>query len=117
MSEDIKVSGIVKEVGATERFGTGDFSKRTLVVTVADGKDGKYDQHIPIEFIKDAGAKLDGIAVGQQVTVAVNLRGREGSGRYWLSLAGWRIEAGERGAAPVAATNGAEPDDLDVLPF
>ena len=62
---------------------------------------------------------LDDLAVGQSVSIDVELQGRhhEASDRYYPSYKGWKVEAGEQGAAPVAAAKG-EVDDLDGdLPF
>tara|TARA_R110002126_G_scaffold203171_1_gene350837 strand:- start:303 stop:653 length:351 start_codon:yes stop_codon:yes gene_type:complete len=116
MSKNVKIEGIVKEIGDIQKFGVNDFRKRVLIVEVEDSKDAKYNQMIPVEWIKDAGDKLNDLSVGQSVIVTGDLQGREGSGRYWLSFKGWKIEAG---AAPVK--NDFEPgediDDLDKMLF
>ena len=95
------VTGTVKVIGETQSFGTGDFTKRELVLVV---EDGKYPQEISIEFIKDQGDKLDALAVGQECTVTFDLRGREHNGRWFNSLNGWKLDAG---SAPSPAP---EPD-------
>ena len=106
------VTGNIKVIGETQAFGTGDFTKRELILVV---EDGKYPQEISIEFIKDAGQKLDSLSVGQECTVTFDLRGREHNGRWFNSLNGWKVSA--ETAQP--ASPAPEPEDdpeLDV-PF
>jgi hypothetical protein len=102
------VTGTVKVIGETQSFGTGDFTKRELVLVV---EDGKYPQEISIEFIKDQGDKLDALEIGQECTVGFDLRGREHNGRWFNSLNGWKISAESAPAKP------ATPDDDDKIPF
>ena len=102
------VTGTVKVIGETQSFGTGDFTKRELVLVV---EDGKYPQEISIEFIKDQGDKLDALAVGQECTVTFDLRGREHNGRWFNSLNGWKLDAGSVPAPSPA------PEVDDDVPF
>ena len=60
--------------------------------------DEQYPQSILIEFIQDKCDLLNQFAVNQDVTVYINLRGREwvnpqGETKYFNSIQGWRIEA------------------------
>ena len=103
MSYDI--TGKVKVIGETQSLGTGDFTKRELVLVV---EDGKYPQEISIEFIKDAGNKLDVLEIGQECTVTFDLRGREHNGRWFNSLNGWKLSAE---AAPAPSQPAIDPDD------
>jgi hypothetical protein len=100
------VTGTVKVIGETQSFGTGDFTKRELVLVV---EDGKYPQEISIEFIKDQGDKLDALAVGQECTVTFDLRGREHNGRWFNSLNGWKLSASD---APAPSPAKEEDDDV-----
>ena len=88
MSETYEVKGRIKLIGKMETIGSKGFTKRELVVTTPDEK---YPQDLKIEFTKDNCAKLDGLSVGDDVTVEVNLRGSEFNGRYYVSLTGWKI--------------------------
>ena len=99
------VTGTVKVIGETQSFGTGDFTKRELVLVV---EDGKYPQEISIEFIKDQGDKLDALAVGQECTVTFDLRGREHNGRWFNSLNGWKLDAGSA-PSPAPEADSDEP--------
>jgi len=103
------VTGTVKVIGETQAFGTGDFTKRELILVV---EDGKYPQEISIEFIKDAGQKLDALEVGQECTVTFDLRGREHNGRWFNSLNGWKLDAGSPPAPSAPA-----PEDDSGIPF
>jgi hypothetical protein len=90
MSEVI-VRGKIKMVGAENQV-SASFKKRELVVTT----DEQYPQHILINFVQDKTEYLDGLAVGQEVSVSVNLRGREwinpqGEAKYFNDIQGWRV--------------------------
>ncbi|WP_139957792.1 DUF3127 domain-containing protein [Flavicella sediminum] len=118
----MQVTGKIKLISATQTFGSNGFRKRELVVTT----DEQYPQMILIEFIQDKCDLLDSYSVGKDVTVSINLRGREwvnpqGETKYFNSIQGWRIEAAqgssagappafETTSAPIASEN--EPDDL-----
>lgn len=83
-----EVKGSIKVIGQVESVGSNGFTKRLLVVTTAE----QYPQDIPIDFVKDKCALLDSFQVGQNVTVSVNLRGKEFNGKYYLSAQGWKID-------------------------
>ena len=120
----MEVIGKVKVIGETGEFGTSGFRKRELVVTT----DEQYPQMIMIEFVQDKCDLLNNYAVGQDVKVSINLRGREwinpqGEAKYFNSVQGWRIE--NLGSAPQASNlppvdqfepaskvSDEEPDDL-----
>ena len=119
----MQVTGKIKVIGESQTFGDKGFRKRDLVVTT----DEQYPQTILIEFIQDKCDLLDKYSVGQDVTVSINLRGREwvnsqGETKYFNSIQGWRIEANQSAAstetppafetisAPISSDN--EPDDL-----
>ena len=101
------VSGKVKVVNATEEVGAKRFKKRLVVVETQE----TYPQSIPIEFVQDKCNLLDGVQVGQDITVHINLRGSEYNGRYYVQLQGWKIDAG--------MVTSSEPigQDIEPLPF
>jgi single-strand DNA-binding protein len=82
------LQGIVKAMPPPYTAASG-FTKREVVVTIDDGK---YQQDVPVEFVKDNANKLANIAVGDEVRVTFDLRGREYNGRYYPSLSGWKVE-------------------------
>ena len=119
----MEVIGKIKLINETQTFGASGFRKREVVVTT----DEQYPQMIMIEFVQDKCDLLNSYAVGQDVKVSINLRGREwinpeGVAKYFNSVQGWRIEAMQAAAPqdlppvdqfqPAAGTTNAEPDDL-----
>lgn len=67
------------------------FSKRLVVIDTTEvGRDGQaYENCFPCEFSNNRISMLDGIAVGQQVTLAYTLQGKEHNGRYYLQARGF----------------------------
>jgi len=85
-----EVIGTIIKIGETEVVGSaGTFKKRLVVVKTSE----QYPQEIPIDFVKDKCDILDKYSVGQEVKVAINIRGNEYNGKWYCSLNGWKIEA------------------------
>ena len=96
----MELQGKIKLIGQTKAYGSNGFQKRELVLTVP----GEYPQHILVEFVKDKCAVLDNYQVGQEVKIAINIRGKEwqspqGDVKYFNSIQGWRIEAVQAGTS------------------
>lgn len=107
---------------------SASYKKRELVVKT----DEQYPQFINIEFAQDKCDLLNGLSIGQEVKVSINLGGREwvnpeGVSKYFNSIKGWRIEklsdAPTQTSQPVPtqqtfapATNVTE-EEQDDLPF
>lgn len=112
-----KLTGTVKVVKDTIQV-TDKFSKREFVITDTDPN---YPQDISFQASQDKCSILDGFAVGQQVEVSFNLRGREwtspqGEVKYFNTLDAWRIESvGEKfiSDTPIEMAE----DDSQDLPF
>ena len=123
----MEVSGKVKVVQEVVEKGT--FKSRNIVVT----SDEQYPQDISVQFVQDKCDLLNNIEVGSNVTIGINLRGREwtnpqGETVYFNTIQGWRIAKVQAETAaptpqappmPVAAAfppatslNEDEPDDL-----
>lgn len=83
----MEVNGKVILVGNTESVGQNGFTKRMIVVETAE----QYPQKLAIDFVKDKCSILDGYKIGDEVTVAINLRGSEYNGKYFVNLQGWKI--------------------------
>lgn len=104
------VIGKIKVINA-EQVVSASFKKRELVITTED----QYPQHIMMEFTQDKCDILNGYKVGEDVTVSINLRGREwvnpqGESKYFNTIQAWRIERSVAGqfsppAANVSAVN------------
>ena len=82
----MNIKGKIKVIGETQTFESG-FSKRQLVLTTLE----QYPQDLAVEFVKDKTSVLDSCDVGDSVEVAINLRGNEYNGKYYVNLQGWKI--------------------------
>ena len=113
MSDKIEIKGTVETILEIQEFASG-FKKRTIVIDTG----GKYPQKVAVDFAKEKINLLDNLAKGQEVTIGVNIRGNEYNGKYYVSLAGWRVDAGAVSAHDQAKGNGYAPQpDEDDIPF
>lgn len=88
----MEITGKIKEIFETKDI-SATFRKREMVLTTQE----QYPQDLLIDFIQDKTTLLDSYAVGQDVKIAINLRGREwkspqGETKYFVSINGWRID-------------------------
>lgn len=88
----MEIKGEVKFIGETTDVGMSGFQKRDIVVTTQE----QYPQHILINFVQDKCNLLTALSVGQEVTVSINLRGREwtnpqGEVKYFNEIQGYKI--------------------------
>ena len=103
------------------------FKKREVVVSVSDGK---YNQDLLIQFSQDNVDLVDEFAIGQEVVVGINLRGRawtnpKGEEKYFNTIEGWRVTGvvnSSKNDVPVAKPKKAqsiidETQSDDDLPF
>lgn len=114
------ITGTIHHIGPVETVGSNGFTKQLLVVN--NGQ--QYDNLTPIEFAKDKTALLNGLRVGQSVTVHINLGGREYNGKYYPSVRGWKVEADQSAppqpisAPPAKQSAPPQPEPIeDHLPF
>lgn len=89
----MEVKGKIKVLNAEQQV-TASFVKRELVIAT----DEQYPQFISINFVQDKTELLDRFKVGDEVTVSINLKGREwvnpqGETKYFNDIQGWRITA------------------------
>lgn len=89
----MEIEGTVHYLGSEEQVASS-YTKRELVIKTND----QYPQLILIEFGQGkCNDKLDALLVGSQVTVGINLRGREwinpqGEAKYFNSIQGWQVK-------------------------
>jgi len=102
MSDKIEVKGTVEKILEIQEFASG-YKKQTLVVDTG----GEYPQKIAIDFGREKIDLISKLTEGQEVTVGVNFRGSEHNGKYYVSLNGWKVDAGKA----------VENDDSDAIPF
>lgn len=88
----MEIKGKVHVIGNSETF--GNYEKRDLVVKT----DEQYPQTIKIEFAQGkCNDYIDKLVIGQDVTIGINLRGREwvnpqGESVYFNSIQGWSVK-------------------------
>ena len=108
----MEVQGKLKVIRPTKEIGKNGFLKREIVVTTQE----QYPQDILIEFVQDKCSILDKYAVGQNVKVGINLRGRmwvnpQGEEKYFNSINGWRIK-GLKQAERIEQDEGFDPSQF-----
>lgn len=112
MDNNMNIKGKIKVIGETKVVGNG-FRKRDLVVLTNE----KYPQTVLVEMTQDNCDSLDRFNQGDEVSVAINIRGREwtspqGEVKYFNSIQGWKIDSD----VAEVTTNDHSPDRED-LPF
>ena len=88
----MQIKGKIIFIDETKTYGNKGFKKRELAVETKE----EYPQKILVEFIQDKTEMLDRYKVGQDVSIGINLNGREwvnpeGETKYFNSIRGWRI--------------------------
>ena len=88
----MEITGNIKSIGQVQTY--GNFQKREVVIVTED----KYPQTLLVEFTQKNVDKTQNNKVGDLVTVAINLRGKEwtnqkGETRYFNSIEAWSISS------------------------
>lgn len=117
----MEITGRIKEIFPEKQI-SASFRKREAVITTLE----QYPQHILVEFVQDKGDLLNTVAIGQEVKVSIDIRGREwtapdGQVKYFNSIHGWRIEQNSpnqenQASANVAPAPPTNLPPLDALP-
>jgi hypothetical protein len=99
----MQVQGTIKRVNA-EQVVSDKFRKRTAHIEV---KEGEYSQVLEIQFTQDKCDLLNTVAVGQAVSIDINLRGREWTGndgvlKVFNTIEGWRIAVTSEAQPPIS---------------
>lgn len=115
------ITGILKVKNETQQV-SEKFKKREFVVT---DNSSQYPQHISFQLTQDKCNLIDQYAIGSEIKVHFNLRGREwtspqGEVRYFNTLEAWRIEntantgnsSNKIESTPETFTAASESDDL-----
>ena len=88
----MELKGKVHKIGNSQTF--GNYEKRELVIKT----DEQYPQTISIEFGQGkCNEYIDKLVIGQEVTIGINLRGREwasplGDVKYFNTIQGWSVK-------------------------
>jgi hypothetical protein len=122
----MEVVGKIKMIDVTKEVGTSGFKKRDVVVTT----DEQYPQDILVQFVQDKCDVLNGFKVGENVTIGINLKGREWMNPkaelvYFNTIQGWNIKKDTNGIDATKVPNASEfelagnagSDESDDLPF
>lgn len=114
-----QLTGTLKALGAVEQK-SETFKVRKFVVTV--DATSQYPQHIELQAANDKCDALNTFAVGSDVTVSFNLRGREwtnpqGEVKYFTTLDAWRVEAATAAPQGDAQPNQIPANQQPVQPF
>lgn len=123
MANNFELTGTLKHLMDLQTFASG-FTKREFVIEV---QDGKYPQMIKFECVKDKTSILDGLAIGDNVSVTFDIRGNEFKERFYVNLVAWKLSKAD-GAPASESQDGPptsslddqfdnEPDDSDDIPF
>ena len=95
----MNIQGKVIHIGEVKQI-TDSFKKRDIVIEHGDNP--QYLQNCIFECHQDKVSILDGINIGDDVTIEFNLNGRawadpKGGTRYFNTLACWKIEKNSTG--------------------
>jgi len=115
-----KTKGKIIDIFQTQQI-SDKFKKREFVIET----DEQYPQLIKMEFVQDNCSKLNSFAIGQDVEVFFNLRGRkwtnkEGKDNYFNTLNVWRMVETKTEIPTLPQTPPKSPEPIgedDDLPF
>lgn len=105
MSEKFEIEGTLTVIGEIQAFASG-FTKRQFVVKTP----GEYSQAIAFELVKDGCTKIDKHKPGDGVKVSFNVRGNEYNGKYFVSLAAWKIDSAPDHSVGVTSPDYGKPE-------
>lgn len=96
-------------------YGANGFKKHQVVVETGDGR---WDNPVPVEFIKDAIEKSKDLEVGQKVTIDARVNGREWQGKdgvtkWFTSISGYKVLSEENNPASSATPDSSSYDTYD----
>lgn len=109
----MNLKGKVKLVGQTEAV-SDKFKKRDLVITTNENP--TYPQYITVQCTNDKCVMFDNLSIGTEVSLEINLRGREwispqGELKYFNTIECWKVDV--IGSTPIMKSLAAPiPDDL-----
>ena len=111
---NFQLKGILTEIFDTQHI-SDKFSKREFVV---ETKYGDYTETIKFQLTNDKCDILDTYAVGEEVNVHFNIKGRkwekDGKTSYFINLEAWRLESV---SAPKEDGVDDIPESTDDLPY
>ncbi len=109
----MQYTGTVKFIWQKEEIGANALVKQTVVLE--EETDREFKGGLAVDFFKEKTDLLNGVKVGDMITVYINTRVNESktqAGRYFNSITGWRLEAGQGSEKPAAKKTNESNDDL-----
>jgi len=112
----MEIRGKVHEIGAIQQV-TESFKKRDLIVAYAENP--QFVEYIRFEATQDRVNIFDNLAIGEEIEVSFNLRGRpwtnkEGVTTYFNSLVAWRVTKVTSSASAAAPSYADMPTSVDI---
>jgi len=114
----MEISGKLKKIQNVETY--NEFRKQGVIIETEE----KYPQLILVEFQNKNIDNLAKFKEGQNVTIGINIRGKEwlspkGETKYFNTIVGWQIKASENAKPYVNDTpvNVTAEEEIDDLPF
>ncbi|MBP52529.1 MAG: hypothetical protein CMI27_05235 [Opitutae bacterium] len=112
---EVTIKGEIKFVDEIREYGANGFKKHQVVVETGDGR---WDNPVPVEFIKDAIEKSKDLEVGQKVTIDARVNGREWQGKdgvtkWFTSISGYRVETENKNPASSQVPDTSSYDTYD----
>ena len=101
-------TGTIKAIGETQQV-TEKFTKRELILT---DNAASYPQTCLFTFTQKNCSLLDGLSLGQEVTVSFSLKGREWKDKVFNELSAFKVVAGAK-----ATKNAFNETFTEDLPF
>jgi hypothetical protein len=112
-----EITGTIIDIFSAQTFNKG-FRKREFVIET----DEKYSQKVVLQLVQDKCDMIDSYGIGDTVTVAFNVKGRDwvdnsGTVKYFNTLEAWRIVGKGRAqiGEPTADMGGGFDDDDDFF--
>lgn len=108
-----QIKGSIHFIGETTSV-SDKFKKREIVI--CDNSE-KFAQYLSFQFVQDKCNLLDGLNLGEDITINFNLKGREWTGKdgqvkYFNSLEGWKISNNEN-----TVSSSKEDTSINDMPF
>ncbi|OFY85035.1 MAG: hypothetical protein A3F72_04630 [Bacteroidetes bacterium RIFCSPLOWO2_12_FULL_35_15] len=112
------ITGILKVKSEAQQV-SEKFKKREFVLT---DNSSQYPQHISFQLTQDKCNLIDNYAVGSEIKVHFNLRGREwtspkGEIKYFNTLEAWRIETINAGSGATPSSSAGNLGDVAETTF
>lgn len=87
---------------------SGNFQVREFVIKT----EGEYPQFVKLQLSNDKCSHIDDIAEGWKVKASFNIKGREWEGKFFVSLAAWKVTVEGRTTSTGHHQPGNQPEPL-----